>query len=185
VAEFLDSFDVERDALLSSLAQVEEVWSRFQERRALEVEGTAETDSLIAGEMAHVRRDLESTEFTVGVFGLIKRGKSTLLNGLIGREVSSMHVTPETAVPVYVSYGDDPEAVVHFADGTQKHVAVEDVHAYTSQKSNPMNHLGVTFVEQQVPVGFLRNGTRLIEGRLHRWGPTGRRRSDWARPLGA
>ena len=163
VAEFLDSFDVERDALLSSLAQVEEVWSRFQERRALEVEGTAETDSLIAGEMAHVRRDLESTEFTVGVFGLIKRGKSTLLNGLIGREVSSMHVTPETAVPVYVSYGDDPEAVVHFADGTQKHVAVEDVHAYTSQKSNPMNHLGVTFVEQQVPVGFLRNGTRLID----------------------
>ena len=163
VAEFLDSFDVERDALLSSLAQVEEVWSRFQERRALEVEGTAETDSLIAGEFAHVRRDLESTEFTVGIFGLIKRGKSTLLNGLIGREVSSMHVTPETAVPVYVSYGDDPEAVVHFADGTQKHVAVEDVHAYTSQKSNPMNHLGVTFVEQQVPVGFLRNGTRLID----------------------
>jgi hypothetical protein len=163
VAEFLDSFDVERDALLSSLAQVEEVWSRFQERRALEVEGTAETDSLIAGEFAHVRRDLESTEFTVGIFGLIKRGKSTLLNGLIGREVSSMHVTPETAVPVYVSYGDAPEAVVHFADGTRKHVAVEDVHAYTSQKSNPMNHLGVTFVEQQVPVGFLRNGTRLID----------------------
>jgi len=163
VAEFLDSFDVERDALLSSLAQVEEVWSRFQERRALEVEGTAETDSLIAGELAHVRRDLESTEFTVGIFGLIKRGKSTLLNGLIGREVSSMHVTPETAVPVYVSFGDDPEAVVHFANGSVKHVAVEDVHAYTSQKSNPQNHLGVTFVEQQVPVGFLRNGTRLID----------------------
>ncbi|TVP63193.1 MAG: hypothetical protein EA340_14875 [Nitriliruptor sp.] len=163
VAEFLDSFDVERDALLASLDQVEDVWGRFQERRALEMDGTAETDSLIAGEFSLVRRDLESTEFTVGIFGLIKRGKSTLLNGLIGREVSSMHVTPETAVPVYVSYGDDPEAAVHFADGTQKHVAVEDVHAYTSQKTNPMNHLGVTFVEQQVPVGFLRNGTRLID----------------------
>jgi hypothetical protein len=163
VVEFLDSFDVERDALLASLDQVEDVWSRFQERRALEVDGTAETDSLIAGEFSLVRRDLESTEFTVGFFGLIKRGKSTLLNGLIGREVSSMHVTPETAVPVYVSYGDDPEAAVHFADGTRKHVAVEDVHAYTSQKTNPMNHLGVTFVEQQVPVGFLRNGTRLID----------------------
>jgi hypothetical protein len=32
VAEFLDSFDVERDALLSALGQVEDVWSRFQER---------------------------------------------------------------------------------------------------------------------------------------------------------
>jgi GTPase SAR1 family protein len=163
VAEFLDSFDVERAALLRALAHVEDVWGRFQERRGLEVEGTEESDSLIASELALVRRDVESTEFTVGIFGLIKRGKSTLLNGLIGREVSSMHVTPETAVPVYVSYGSDPEAIVHFADGTIKHVAVEDVHHYTSQKANPNNQLGVTFVEQQVPVGFLRNGTRLID----------------------
>jgi hypothetical protein len=163
VAEFLDRFDVERGALLSALAHVEEVWARFQERRALEVEGTEQSDSLIAHELDLVRRDLETNEFTVGIFGLIKRGKSTLLNGLIGREVSSMHVTPETAVPVYVSYGDAPEAVVHFADGSVKHVAVEDVEQFTSQKVNANNHLGVTYVEQQVPVGFLRNGTRLID----------------------
>jgi GTPase SAR1 family protein len=163
MAEFLDTFDVERTQLLSALAQVEDVWGRFQERRGLELHGAERSDSLIAGELSLVRRDLESTEFTVGIFGLIKRGKSTLLNGLIGREVSSMHVTPETAVPVYVSYGDAPEAIVHFADGSQKHVAVEEVHQFTSQKANAGNQLGVTYVEQQVPVGFLRNGTRLID----------------------
>jgi hypothetical protein len=163
VAEFLDSFDVEREVLLGAVGKVEEVWGRFQQRRALEVDGADESDSLIAGELAQVRRELEATRFTVGIFGLIKRGKSTLLNGLIGREVSSMHVTPETAVPVYVSYGDQPGAVVHFADGSIKHVAVEDVASYTSQKENPNNRLGVTFVEQTVPVGFLRNGTRLID----------------------
>jgi hypothetical protein len=80
-----------------------------------------------------VRRDLEATQFTVGIFGLIKRGKSTLLNGLIGREVSSMHVTPETAVPVYVSYGEQPEATVHFADGGVKHVAVEEVRLHLAE----------------------------------------------------
>ncbi|MTV24704.1 hypothetical protein FTX61_04615 [Nitriliruptoraceae bacterium ZYF776] len=163
VAEFLDSFDVERTALLGALGHLEEVWSRFRERRALEVEGDDASDSLIASELQLVRADLASTEFTVGIFGLIKRGKSTLLNGLIGREVSSMHVTPETAVPVYVSYGDAAEARVHLVDGTVKHVAVEEVHTFTSQKHNPNNQLGVTFVEQQVPVGFLRNGTRLID----------------------
>jgi GTPase SAR1 family protein len=163
VAEFLDSFDVERTALLGALAHVEEIWARFQERRALEVEGAAASDSLIASELDQVRSDLAATEFTVGIFGLIKRGKSTLLNALIGREVSSMHVTPETAVPVYVSYGDVAQATVHFADGNIKHVAVEDVHTFTSQKANHNNHLGVTFVEQQVPVAFLRNGTRLID----------------------
>ena len=163
MAEFLDAFAVERESLLTALAQVEDVWGRFQERRGIEVEGTDLSDSLIAGELALVRRDLQATQFTVGIFGLIKRGKSTLLNGLIGREVSSMHVTPETAVPVYVSYGKHAEATVHLADGETRHVAVEDVERYTSQKHNGQNHLGVTHVEQQVPVGFLRNGTRLID----------------------
>ncbi len=163
MAEFLDGFDVERSALLSALAHTEDVWGRFQQQRGLEVEGSVDSDSLIADELSRVRAELESTEFTVGIFGLIKRGKSTLLNALIGAEVSSMHVTPETAVPVYVSYGDAPEATVHFADGTIRHVAVEEVHRFTSQKANPQNRLGVTVVEQQVPVGFLRNGTRLID----------------------
>jgi hypothetical protein len=163
VAEFLDAFAVERESLISALGAVDEVWSRFQDRRGIEVEGTDLSDSLIAGELALVHRDLQATQFTVGIFGLIKRGKSTLLNGLIGREVSSMHVTPETAVPVYVSYGDHAEATVHLANGDTRHVAVEDVERYTSQKHNAQNHLGVTHVEQQVPVGFLRNGTRLID----------------------
>ena len=163
MAEFLDTFDIERSGLLTALGHFETVWSRFQERRTLEIEMSDVSDSLIASELSLVRHDLESTQFTVGVFGLIKRGKSTLLNALIGREVSAMRVTPETAVPVYVSYGETPEAVVHFADGSRRHIDVDDVHRFTSQKENHNNHLGVTHVEQQVPVGFLRNGTRLID----------------------
>ncbi|MBW3658512.1 MAG: dynamin family protein, partial [Actinobacteria bacterium] len=161
MAEFLDTFDIERSGLLTALGHFETVWERFQERRGLEIEMSDISDSLLASELALVRRELEATQFTVGVFGLIKRGKSTLLNALIGREVSAMRVTPETAVPVYVSYGQTPGAVVHFADGSQRHIDVDDVHRFSSQKENKSNHLGVTHVEQQVPVGFLRNGTRL------------------------
>ncbi|MFP5309175.1 MAG: dynamin family protein [Actinomycetes bacterium] len=163
MAEFLDGFDIERDAVLNALAHFETVWDRFRERRGLELDDAAMSDSLIAGELALVRADLEEVGFTIGVFGLIKRGKSTLLNSLIGREVSAMHVTPETAVPVYVSYAEEPGAEVHLADGTVRHVAVEDTALYTSQKHNENNQLGVTHVEQRVPVGFLRNGTRLID----------------------
>lgn len=162
MAEFLESFDAERTSLLGALKHFEEVWGRFQERRGIDVDDQT-SDSLIASELALVRADLEATQFTVGVFGLIKRGKSTLLNAMIGREVSSMHVTPETAVPVYVSYGDQPQATVFFASGERKHVAVEDVSTYTSQKHNSNNQLGVTHVQQEVPVAFLRNGTRLID----------------------
>ena len=163
MAEFLDAWDVERDGLFEALTHFETVWARFRERQRLEVEVSDLSDSLISSELALVRRELERASFTVGIFGLIKRGKSTLLNALIGREVSSMHVTPETAVPVYVSWSEQPGAAVHFADGSTKHVAVEDVAQFSSQKNNLGNHLGVTHVEQGVPVPFLRNGTRLID----------------------
>lgn len=163
MAEFLDAFDVERDGLFEALGHFETVWDRFRERQQIKVDGSDLSDSLISTELALVRSELERANFTIGVFGLIKRGKSTLLNALIGREVSSMHVTPETAVPVYVSYADEPGASVHFADGSTKHVAVETVKHFTSQKHNPGNQLGVTYVEQGVPVPFLRNGTRLID----------------------
>ncbi len=163
MAEFLDAFDVERDGLFEALGHFETVWERFRERQRIAVEGSELSDSLISTELALVRSELERANFTIGVFGLIKRGKSTLLNSLIGREVSSMHVTPETAVPVYVSYAETPGAAVHFADGSTKHVAVETVKHFTSQKHNPGNQLGVTYVEQGVPVPFLRNGTRLID----------------------
>lgn len=161
--EFLESFDVERHALVSALDDVSTVWDRFRQHDSLEVEGSDVSESLIAGELEQVRAELQSTQFTVGIFGLIKRGKSTLLNALVGREVSAMHVTPETAVPVYVSHSETPGAQVHFADGTSRHLAVEEVTRFTSQKTNAHNHLGVTHVEQRVPVGFLRNGTRLID----------------------
>lgn len=163
MAEFLDAFDVERDGIIEALGHFETVWERFRERQRIKVDGSDLSDSLISTELALVRSELERANFTIGVFGLIKRGKSTLLNSLIGREVSSMHVTPETAVPVYVSYSDDPGAAVHFADGSTKHVAVESVKHFTSQKHNAGNQLGVTHVEQGVPVPFLRNGTRLID----------------------
>lgn len=163
MAEFLDAFDVERDGLFEALGHFETVWTRFRERQRIVVEGSDLSDSLISTELALVRSELERANFTIGIFGLIKRGKSTLLNALIGREVSSMHVTPETAVPVYVSYADEPGAAVHFADGSIKHVAVETVSHFSSQKHNAGNHLGVTHVQQGVPVPFLRNGTRLID----------------------
>jgi len=161
VVEFLDSFDVERGRVRDVLAHLEGVWARFQERTTLEV--GASRESLISSELALAVQDLDHAQFTVGVFGLIKRGKSTLMNALIGREVSTMHVTPETAVPVYVGFAEHPQAVVHFADGRTENVAVDEVSRYTSQKHNEHNALGVTHVEQWVPVGFLRNGTRLID----------------------
>ena len=54
------------------------------------------------------------------VAGEAKRGKSTLINALLGRAVLPAGVTPLTAVATTVRYGDDPHAEVRFADGHEE-----------------------------------------------------------------
>lgn len=165
MSEFLDGYDVERGSLLRVADRIEQAWEQFQQSHGagIDLDPDGAASSLISSELQMVKDDLSTRRFTCGVFGLIKRGKSTLLNSLVGLEVSAMHVTPETAVPVYVDYGETPRAFVSFAEGTTREVRPEEVGEYTSQKSNPNNQLGVTHVTQHVPVRFLRNGVRIID----------------------
>ena len=52
--------------------------------------------------------------------GAAKRGKSTLINALLGRDVLPTGVTPLTAVATTVRYGDDPHVEVRFSDGHEE-----------------------------------------------------------------
>lgn len=76
----------------------------------------AEDRSTVSMLLEGAKKRLASPNVEVGVFGSIKRGKSTLVNALVGAEVSSMRVTPETAIPVVIQSGA-PQVSVLLADG--------------------------------------------------------------------
>ena len=57
--------------------------------------------------------------FRVLVVGEFKRGKSTLLNAMLGDDVLPRKVAECTAVITILTYADAPGVRVHFADGTQ------------------------------------------------------------------
>lgn len=65
---------------------------------------------------------LDAARLRVLVAGEAKRGKSTLINALLGRDVLPSGVTPLTAVTTTVRYGGDERAEVRFLDGhDEKH----------------------------------------------------------------
>jgi Dynamin family len=65
---------------------------------------------------------LDAVRLRVLVAGEAKRGKSTLVNALLGRQVLPSGVIPLTAVTTTVRYGDDERAEVRFLDGhDEKH----------------------------------------------------------------
>src|SRR5580693_10735315 len=81
-------------------------------------------------QIAALRDRLAAVRLRVLVAGEAKRGKSTLVNALLGRPLLPSGVTPLTAVATTVRYGEDPRAEVRFADGhEEKHplAALDDL----------------------------------------------------------
>lgn len=156
---FLAGLDDERDALRDRLDALAATWEEV--RRA--TGEPAGPGGLVADDLARLRHDLDQRRFTIGMFGLVKRGKSTLLNALLGTELSPTHVTPETAVPIYVDHGDTTGATVHLASGEQLSVPAGEVAQWTSQRHNAGNHRGVTHVQWSLPSPLLGRGVRFVD----------------------
>jgi hypothetical protein len=57
---------------------------------------------------------LSSERFRVMVLGEFKRGKSTFVNALLGREILPAFPTPCTAIINELKWGEEPRAVLHF-----------------------------------------------------------------------
>lgn len=101
--------------------------------------------------------------FYVACIGQFKRGKSTLLNALVGDPVLPTGVVPITTVPTILRYGQRRSARVRFQGGTWKDLAPEDLVQYVSEEQNPENAKSVAGVEVFVPSLLLADGMCLVD----------------------
>lgn len=101
--------------------------------------------------------------FYVACLGQFKRGKSTLLNALIGHAVLPTAVVPVTAVPTVIRHGKQLAARVRLQSETWTDIAVSTVEEYVSEAKNPENAKGVLGVEIFVPSPLLEAGMCLVD----------------------
>jgi predicted GTPase len=113
---------------------------------------------------------LATGRFHLAVLGQFKRGKSTLLNALLGEPVLPASVVPVTAIPTFLRAGDAPGVRVLFQDeavpptrydGTG--TLTEFLAGYVTESGNPKNQRGVSQVEVEHPAPILRRGVVLID----------------------
>lgn len=108
--------------------------------------------------------------FVVTVVGEFNRGKSTLVNALLGEEILPSGVLPLTAVATYVGFGE-PGVSVEALDGTRRPVGRDEIADYVSERLNPGNERGVSRVEVQGLWPLLESGVVLVDtpglGSLH------------------
>jgi GTP-binding protein EngB required for normal cell division len=120
-----------------------------------------------AGRIEEQAKDLAARiaegRFYVACIGQFKRGKSTLINALIGDPVLPVGFTPVTAVPTVIRFGELRRARIQARDGSWQEVNASDLKQYVSEECNPENSKGVRGVEVFDPSPLLAGGMCLVD----------------------
>lgn len=114
---------------------------------------------------------LSQERFQLAVLGQFKRGKSTLINALMGEEILPSSVIPLTAIATYLMWGESPQVQVYFLDKrpaeksafTQLKQVKSFLAKFVSEEENPKNIKGISHVEVFYPASFLKKGVVLLD----------------------
>ena len=116
---------------------------------------------------------LDADRLRVLVAGEAKRGKSTLVNALLGRDLLPSGVTPLTAVTTTVRYGDDERAQVRFLDGHEEKHSLAALPDLVTERGNPGNRRRIAGVTVYVTAPVLEGGVELVDtpgtGSVFQW----------------
>jgi GTP-binding protein EngB required for normal cell division len=146
----VDAFNVTKAALAMATDRLAEFYVRRGQRDRL-----ARTWEL--------SDQLRAEQFNLVVLGQFKRGKSTLINALLGADLLPTAVVPLTSIVTIIHYGPQPRALVTFLDGRQREVDVADIALFITEPQNPDNVKRVAQVVVSFPAEFLRDGVRLVD----------------------
>jgi GTP-binding protein EngB required for normal cell division len=106
---------------------------------------------------------LEDNRFEIAVFGRVNSGKSSLLNATLGTDVLPVGVTPITAVPTRIVYGETPAANVWFANRSPEQFEISRLADFVAEQCNPGNEKHVTRIMLQMSSPSLRDGIVFVD----------------------
>jgi GTPase SAR1 family protein len=117
----------------------------------------------IASTARNVAQRVSEGRFYVACVGQFKRGKSTLLNALVGHSVLPTAVVPVTAIPTIIRYGERLAARICIQSEMWTDIPISSVDEYVSEEKNPENAKRVAGVEIFVPNRLLETGMCLVD----------------------
>jgi len=126
-----------------------------------------------------LRERLTTERFQLAVLGQFKRGKTTVLNALLGQSVLPIGVVPVTAIPTFLEPAATSRIRVTYASGKVEAFEPKSTEAlretlttFVTEEANPRNVLNVARVDVFLPAELLEYGVVLIDtpgvGSTHR-----------------
>ena len=142
-----------------------------------------------AGQVRQLADRMQKQEMTLAVIGQFKRGKTSLVNRILGDDILPVGIVPITAAVTRIRYqqqdGAEQAAGTEQQDGAERpdaeqntaahsarvwlrnglceEVPAQELHRYISEQENRNNELGVAKVELCTDADFLKDGLVLVD----------------------
>ena len=121
---------------------------------------TTEQSAVLRGLFARLAED----RFNITLVGRFSRGKTSLMNAILGMDRLPTGVVPLTSVITQVTYGSEAKAVLHYRHTSLfMDIPLSELAKHITEQGNPGNHRGITVAEVQLPAEFLRRGFTFID----------------------
>lgn len=126
-------------------------------RRMQKLDGSAKD------KLERVAHGLETDSFTMAVLGQFKRGKSTLVNAILGESLLPTAVLPLTSVITVITHSSTTSVRVVYQNRDVVLTGKNALADYVTEKGNPKNIKKVERVEISLPSDFLSRGITLVD----------------------
>jgi GTPase Era involved in 16S rRNA processing len=121
--------------------------------------------------LSELKNKVRTRTVNFAVIGQFKRGKSSFINAILGKEILPTSIIPLTSVITFVKYSNSIYCKVLFEDGNNKITGPEKLVSYIGESENPGNIKNVMYVEIGFPNDILKKGVIFIDtpgiGSLH------------------
>ncbi len=126
--------------------------------RELNLDGSAESVDKLLGRV-------KDDNFNVAVTGEFKRGKSTLINALLGEKILPADVTPTTATINRITYSPAKLVKVFFKDGTEDQIDISELSRYVTMLDKDSKKTAESVQEAVIyyPTNYCRNNVDIID----------------------
>jgi predicted GTPase len=130
-----------------------------------------DTNSLIL-KLREVSKKIKSQIFRVAIVGEFNRGKSTLINALVGENIQVIRQTACSGVITILRYGKEKRIICYYKDGSQKEIDFEEYkNLSTIPEEAAIKHLSEELARLQIEqiifehpnLEMCKNGVELVD----------------------
>lgn len=108
---------------------------------------------------------ISSRKYIAAIIGEFKRGKSSLINAIVGADILPTDILPMTAVVTRVVYGTKRKILIKYKDGRSQERAIEELVDFATKYDleKEKTALSVQEIEVSYPSVFCKNNIELLD----------------------